>query len=80
MARRVMHSAEVILEDWQQEALDEIARRTGKTISELPREILSDHLRDVAGRKGLRRIEGIGADPEATGEAHDRFLYGAKAR
>jgi hypothetical protein len=75
-----MHSAEVLLEDWQHEALEELARRTGKSISDVLQEILLAHLRAVSDKRGLRSIQGIGADPDATGEAHDRFLYGAKAR
>lgn len=75
-----MHSAEVLLEDWQHEALEELARRTGKSISDLLQEILIAHLRAVSGKKGLKSIQGIGTDPEATGEAHDQFLYGSKVR
>jgi Ribbon-helix-helix protein, copG family len=74
-----MHSAQVILEDWQHDALEDLAKRTGKSISDLLRDILSEHLRGSTERRGLKKIEGIGADPEATGEAHDRFLYGGKA-
>lgn len=75
-----MHNAQVVLEDWQHEALEDMSRRTGKSISDLLRDILSEHLRGASQRKGLKKIAGIGADPEATGEEHDRFLYGAKAR
>ena len=35
-----------------------------------------DETTELVGKKGLRGIAGIGSDQEASGETHDRFLYG----
>ena len=39
-----------------------------------------DEKTEQVRKKGLRGIAGIGSDPEASGETHDRFLYGAGTR
>ena len=39
-----MHRAQVLIEDWQYEALKSIAAREGRSISMLLREVLSHHL------------------------------------
>jgi hypothetical protein len=74
-----MHRSQIILEDWQHEALKSLAERTGKSISEVVREILSDQLEEFrrSSKVGLRRIEGLGHAPDVAGRDHDTYLYGA---
>ena len=75
-----MHRAQLLIEDWQYEALKSLAAREERSISELLREILTRHLRSEQGglQSSLADIEGLGDDPEASGREHDRFLYGVK--
>ena len=52
-----MHRTQLLLEEWQHAALKARAEREGRSISDLVREILSEHL---SGRgKGLRLMEGV---------------------
>jgi plasmid stability protein len=73
-----MHRAQVLIEDWQYEALKSIAAREGRSISMLLREVLSHHLRGEHPGRSLNAIEGMGDDPHASGREHDRFLYGTE--
>ncbi|MEC7521722.1 MAG: ribbon-helix-helix protein, CopG family [Myxococcota bacterium] len=78
-----MQPAEVMLEDWEMEALRAAAKRQGKSVSALLREILSAHLashRPDATRGKLASIAGIIEDDEATGRDHDSWLYGRAPR
>ena len=71
----IMHRTQLILDDWQHEALRTRAEREGKSISALVREILADYLKPRS-RRGLERIEGIAEGPADLGREHDRYLSG----
>ena len=71
-----LHRTQVMLAEWHYEYLKNAAEREGKSLSEMLRNILSKYIdeRDSA-RKHLKEIAGIGADEEASGRDHDRWLY-----
>jgi plasmid stability protein len=71
----IMHRTQLILDDWQHEALRARAEREGKTVSALVREILAHYLKPRA-RRGLERIEGVAEGPADLGRDHDRYLSG----
>jgi len=73
-----MHRTQLLLEEWQYEALRSRADREGRSISDLLREILKTSLTPSSMTKQgrLGEIKGIGEDAEAYGEDHDRHLYG----
>jgi plasmid stability protein len=72
-----MHRTQVILEDWQYQALRARAEQEGRSISDLVRETLRSSLAQPPERNNrLREIEGVGEDASTYGEDHDRFLYG----
>jgi plasmid stability protein len=75
-----MHRTHVFLEDWQYEALQSLAAQEQRSISALVREVLTRYLAHdpAAARQRLAALEGIGADPQASGREHDDFLYGTK--
>ena len=75
-----MHRAQVILEEWQYEALRSLSERSGRSVSDLLREILTKHLSPPPAKKGLKSIEGIVSDDSVRGAAHDEVLYGLKKR
>lgn len=77
-----MYRSQLILEEWQYEALKSLSAREGKSVSAVAREILATYLSEKheAKRSRLEEIEGIGDDGKATGKAHDRFLYGKTKR
>lgn len=77
-----MYRSQIVLEDWQHEALKSLAERKGKSISEVVREILSEQLEEFrrSSKTGLMRIEGLGHAPDVAGRDHDTYLYGAKVR
>lgn len=70
-----MHRTQLILDDWQHEALRMRAEREGKSISALVREILAAHLQPRP-RHGLKRIEGVAEGPPDLARDHDRYLSG----
>lgn len=74
-----MHRTQLLIEDWQYEALRTRAEREGCSLSALVREILRTSLAPSApkGTSGLSKIEGIGEDAAAYGRDHDQYLYGA---
>ena len=78
-----MHRTQLLLEEWQYEALRGRAEREGRSLSALVREILHASLtmaEPVPGRR-LGTIEGIGEDAASYGAEHDVHLYaGSKAR
>ena len=70
-----MHRTQLLLEEWQYEALRGRAERDAKSISALVREILSAHLAQPGHHK-LDLIEGVAEGPSDLGKNHDRYLYG----
>lgn len=76
-----MQRTQIMLDDWQYEALKAQAERQGRSMSELLREMLDASLRkEPSRRSGLEDIRGIGADRKASGRSHDEFLYGKDGR
>jgi plasmid stability protein len=73
-----MHRAQLLLEDWHYQRLKARAEQENRSLSNLMREILDQHLQSPGPAKGegLRAIEGLGSDPEISGRDHDRVLYG----
>ncbi len=69
-----MHRTQLLLEEWQYEALRARAERESKSISALLREIVSQHLGRSAGK--LRLMEGVAEGPSDLAADHDRYLYG----
>jgi plasmid stability protein len=72
-----MHKTQVVLEDWQYEALRSLAAQEHRSISDLVREMLTRYLvgnHEIA-RQRLAAMEGIGADAQASGTDHDAFLH-----
>lgn len=76
-----MQRTQIMLEDWQYEALKAQAERQGRSMSELLREMLDASLgKEPSRTPGLKDIRGIGADRKGSGRRHDEFLYGKNAR
>jgi len=78
-----MHRTQVNLDDWQYLALREQARRSGKSMGQLIRELLDLELqvghRARGGRTaGLKSLNGIVKDPWFGGESHDEVIYGGR--
>jgi hypothetical protein len=72
-----MHRTQLLLEQWQYEALRVRAERRSISLSELVREILTEHLQPAKKKpSGLYKIEGIGSDGASSAREHDAFLYG----
>ncbi len=70
----VMHRAQIILEEWQFEALKSLAEREGKSISAVVRKILTQKLKRKKSKR-LESIMGIGTGSDVSGRDHDRALY-----
>jgi len=73
-----MHRTQLLLDDWQYEALHARAERESRSLSDLLREILREALAapPSASRRRLEVIEGIGDDAAVGGKDHDRHPYG----
>lgn len=69
-----MHRAQIILEEWQHEALKSLSEREGKSISAIVRQILSEKLGRRKGKR-LESIMGIGTGSDISGRDHDKALY-----
>jgi len=76
-----MQRTQILLEDWQYEALKARAQREGRTMSEILRQILDANLGTSGARTPqLADVRAIGKDSTARGRDHDRFLYGKNSR
>lgn len=76
-----MQRTQILLDDWQYEALKARAQREGRSMSELLRQMLDAHLAKSAPRTPrLADIRAIGEDRTSRGRNHDRFLYGKSGR
>ena len=75
-----MHRTQILIEEWQYEALRGRAERERCSRSALIREILNASLNpsEIIPRKRLQTIEGIGEDAVASGQEHDKYLYAGK--
>lgn len=72
-----MHRTQIILEEWQYQALRARAEQENRSISDLVRDILRQTLAQPPRETSrLEEIEGVGEDPASYGRDHDRFLYG----
>ena len=75
----MMQRTQVLLERWQYDTLKGLAERSGRSLSETLRQILTSHLQlPKNARERLLPIEGLGSDAKASGRDHDRLLYGAR--
>ncbi len=70
-----MHRTQLMLEEWQYEALRSRAEGEGRSISDLVRDILGAHLKQPK-RGRLALIEGVAEGPSDLAREHDRYLYG----
>ena len=72
-----MHRTQILLEEWQYDALRSQAERTGTSLSEMIREAVSLYVarRGKQKRAGLLGFKGVGQDAEVSGRDHDRILY-----
>lgn len=77
-----MHRTQLMLDEWQYQALRARAEQEGRSLSELVREILSTALAQQQPRSEnrLEAIEGVGEDAAAYGREHDHFLYGDRKK
>ena len=76
-----MQRTQILLDDWQYEALKARAQREGRSMSELLHQMLDAHLRKRGTRAPqLTDIRAVGKDRTARGRDHDRFLYGKSGR
>ncbi|MBI3045814.1 MAG: ribbon-helix-helix protein, CopG family [Betaproteobacteria bacterium] len=76
-----MQRTQILLDDWQYQALKARAQREGRSMSDLLRQILDAHLGKAAARTPrLADIRAVGEDRTARGRDHDRFLYGKSGR
>jgi len=78
-----MHRTQITLEDSQYVTLRERARRTGKSMGQLIREMLNQELEaKPKARKGctsgLSKLAGVISDPGFGGQDHDEILYGGR--
>jgi len=78
-----MHRTQITLEDSQYVALRERARRSGKSMGLLIRELLEKEMGSGAttrkkNRSGLSALKGIIDDSKFSAESHDEVLYGGR--
>ena len=74
-----MHRTQIYLDDGQYEMLRSQARRKGKSMASIIREILDEYLRGTGNRSRdpLLDVIGIGAgDGSAVAEHYEDYLYG----
>lgn len=77
----VTHRTQLLLDDWQHEALRAISESTGTSLSGLVREAVDQYLARRTERvsEALSDLEGFGSDPDLAGRDHDAALYGERA-
>ena len=81
MMSDTMHRTQLLLDDWQYDALKAQARGSRRSLSDLVRQIVSEHLAAGAERAGNRwdAVEGVAEGPPDLGAGHDGYLYGSAA-
>lgn len=76
----MLHRTQILIEQWQYEALRARAEREQRSLSALVRDLLDEALRQDGGPSPaghpLRQIEGIGEAAGSYGRDHDALLYG----
>ncbi|MBK7250087.1 MAG: hypothetical protein IPI06_04140 [Gammaproteobacteria bacterium] len=71
-----MHRTQLLLDDWQYQALKARAQREGRSMSEVLRGMLNTLLDGPGTRHDeLDRIRGVAEDRQARGRSHDEWLY-----
>lgn len=70
-----MRRTQLMLDEWQYEALRSRAESEGRSMSGLVRDILGAHL-EQPKRGRLALIEGVAEGPSDLAREHDRYLYG----
>jgi len=78
-----MHRTQIMLEEEQYQTLRERARRSGKSMGAVVREVLDAALRygtrtRDAKSDELDELNGFFSDKETAGRSHDDILYGGK--
>ncbi len=74
-----MHRTQLLLEEWQYEALKARAERSGRSLSDVVREILAAHLApSQPAEDPLFALDSVFDDPGVSGADHDAFLYGSR--
>lgn len=73
-----MHRTQISLEEKQYVFLTQESQRRGISLSELIRQLITEHLRHRSPSEDpLDKLSGMAEGPgEAIGREHDRFLYG----
>ena len=76
-----MHRTQIMLEEEQYQALRERARRSGKSMGSVVREVLDASLRYGAQHTNVQageldKLNGFFSDTETAGRQHDDILYG----
>jgi hypothetical protein len=76
-----MHRTQIMLEEEQYQALRECARRSGKSMGSVVREVLDAALRYGTSNRAvpsdeLDKLNGFFSDRDIAGRNHDEVLYG----
>ena len=77
-----MARAQIILDDWQYDALRALSDARGESMSFLVREAIAEYLntREQPRDAKLSDIEGMARDRQASGRRHDEVLYRPRPR
>ncbi len=75
-----MQRTQILLEDWQYQALKSESERKRRSLSSLVRDLVSRHLARRAAEGGLEDIVGIAKGRRNAGKEHDDVLYGRRPR
>lgn len=75
-----MHRSQILLEEWQYQYLSDKARREGKSISQIVRELIAERIESRrAGTLGddpfFRIIGMVSSGDGHIAEEHDKYIY-----
>jgi hypothetical protein len=75
-----MHRSQILLEEWQYEYLNDKARREGKSISQIVRELITERIETHHGETWeddpFFDIIGMASgDGSPVGRDHDKYIY-----
>jgi plasmid stability protein len=78
MMYALMHRTQLLLDDWQYQALKARAEAEGRSISDLVRALVASYLEGRGGHaaRRLAEISGVGEGPPDGAAQHDHYLYG----
>lgn len=75
-----MQRTQILLEDWQFDAIKSLSEQEGRSVSSMIRELITKRLAALKTEGRIEDIAGIARAPRKAGKDHDAILYRRRGR